>query len=105
MKSEWYIDWFDSPYYHVLYKNRDGIEAEKFIHALNQFLAPKTDAIFLDAACGKGRHSIFIESLGYTIDGFDLSENSIEAAKNHETEKLKFFVNDIRIPLKVKDLQ
>ncbi len=98
--KEWFEDWFDSPYYHILYKDRDDTEAKQFITNLLNYLSPTKNDLFLDVACGKGRHSIYIESLGYIIDGFDLSENSIDAAKNSETNRLKFHVNDIRIPLK-----
>ena len=31
---EWYENWFDSPYYHILYKNRNNEEARRFIDNL-----------------------------------------------------------------------
>jgi SAM-dependent methyltransferase len=97
----WFEDWFDSPYYHLLYKNRDIKEAKKFIIKLMQYLNPPSHSKILDAACGKGRHAIFIEELGFSIDGFDLAENSINIAKKFENRKLKFYVNDIRKPLNI----
>lgn len=97
----WFKDWFDSPYYHLLYKNRDCVEAEHFINNILNYLTPKKNAKILDVACGKGRHAIFINKQGFTVDAFDLSENSIAEAKQSETETLKFFINDIRKPLKV----
>ena len=30
-KKQWFELWFDSPLYHVLYKNRDDSEAHSFI--------------------------------------------------------------------------
>ena len=33
-KKEWFAEWFDTPYYHILYKNRDVIEAKLFIKSL-----------------------------------------------------------------------
>ncbi len=98
---EWYEEWFDSPYYHILYKNRDDKEAKEFILNLIRYLNPKPDSFFVDVACGKGRHSFFLNSLGYAVDGFDLSKNSIDTAKINESENLHFYVNDIRTPLKV----
>jgi SAM-dependent methyltransferase len=96
----WFEDWFDSPYYHILYKNRDMIEAESFISNLLSYLKPqKTDNI-LDVACGKGRHAKTINDFGFYVDAFDLSENSIKSAKQFENEQLHFYVNDIRKPLK-----
>ncbi|MBL4593027.1 MAG: class I SAM-dependent methyltransferase [Flavobacteriales bacterium] len=98
--TEWFEEWFDSPYYHILYKNRDDKEAKEFISNLIDYLKPLKDVFFLDVACGKGRHSVYINKLGFNIDGFDLSENSINIAKKQETDSLHFYTNDIRNPLK-----
>jgi len=98
--SEWFVDWFDSPYYHILYKNRDDKEAQSFISNLITLLQPNKNNLFIDVACGKGRHAMFLNSLGYNVDGFDLSENSISIAQLKENASLHFFTNDIREPLK-----
>lgn len=98
--TEWFVDWFDSPFYHILYKNRDYKEAQSFISNLITLLNPNKKSLFVDVACGKGRHAMFLNSLGYTVDGFDLSENSISDAKLKENSTLEFFKNDIRVPLK-----
>ena len=98
--GNWFEEWFDSPFYHILYKNRNDAEAEKFITNLVQFLKPQKNQLFVDVACGKGRHSLFLNTLGYSVDGFDLSTNSIKSAQQKETPTLHFFVNDIRVPLK-----
>ena len=98
--TEWFEDWFDSPFYHILYKNRDDKEAQVFISNLITLLNPNKESLFVDVACGKGRHAMFLNSLGYTVDGFDLSENSITNAQLKETSTLQFFTNDIREPLK-----
>jgi len=99
--AEWFEEWFDSPFYHVLYKNRDIKEAHTFISNLINFLKPNVNSLFLDVACGKGRHSMYLNKLGFQVDGFDLSLNSINDAKKNETDTLKFYTNDIREPLKV----
>lgn len=99
--ENWFKEWFDSNYYHLLYKNRDCVEAEHFINNILNYLSPKKNAKILDVACGKGRHAVFINKQGFVVDAFDLSENSIVEAKKSETETLKFFINDIREPLKV----
>lgn len=99
--KNWFESWFDSPYYHLLYKDRDEQEAEMFIANLINYLKPSSNAFFLDVACGKGRHAVFMNKLGFKVDAFDLSKNSIEFAKKFENEKLKFFVNEIRKPLKI----
>ena len=94
-----YNNWFNSEYYHILYEKRDNKEAKKFIQTIIKYLNIKKGKKVLDAACGKGRHSIEIEKLGYNVLGIDLSKNSIELAKKHENENLKFKIHDISIPL------
>lgn len=99
--SEWYCEWFNSPYYHILYKTRDHLEAEQFIKTLISYLSPPQESIMLDAACGKGRHAIYLASFGFHVDAFDLSSNNIKDAKKHQTPNLNFFIHDIRDPLKM----
>jgi SAM-dependent methyltransferase len=98
-KKEWYRNWFDSPYYDLLYKGRDQEEADMFIHNLVKHLSPKDHAIMLDLACGKGRYSIALNRMGYTVTGIDLSQRKIEAAKQSQNSTLTFAVNDMRMPL------
>lgn len=96
--GEWFKDWFNTKYYHILYKNRDYMEAAVFIDRLVEYLAPEPNAHFLDVACGKGRHSIYLNKKGYNVTGIDISPNSIEEAKQHETDTLHFEVADMRQP-------
>ena len=96
MAKEWFANWFDSEYYHILYKDRDYSEAEYFVSNLINKLNPDKNSTFLDLACGKGRHSIFINKMGYPVSGVDLSENSIDTAKLSENESLNFDVHDMR---------
>lgn len=93
---EWFECWFDSPYYHVLYKNRDFTEAELFIDNLIQLLEPTKSNRFLDLGCGKGRHSIYLNKKGFDVIGIDLSEKSIAYAKTSENETLHFYRHDMR---------
>ncbi|MDA9056479.1 class I SAM-dependent methyltransferase [Flavobacteriaceae bacterium] len=94
--SKWFQSWFDTSYYHILYKHRDYKEAEVFIKNIVKYLNLDKDDTILDLACGKGRHSIFLNSLGYKVTGLDLSKNSIEHAKTHESNSLHFDVHDMR---------
>ena len=95
-QSKWFQSWFDTPYYHTLYENRDYKEAEVFIKNIVKYLNLDKDDSILDLACGKGRHSIFLNSLGYNVTGLDLSVNSIETAKKKESSSLHFDVHDMR---------
>jgi SAM-dependent methyltransferase len=94
--NEWFSDWFDTSYYHILYKNRDEKEAKFFIENLCNFLAIKPNSSLLDLACGKGRHSITLNELGHKVLGVDLSQNSISVAKQQERRGLHFEVHDMR---------
>jgi SAM-dependent methyltransferase len=98
-KKEWYRNWFDSPYYDLLYKDRDQEEADMFIHNLVKHLSPPKNSLMLDLACGKGRYSIALNHMGYNVTGIDLSQTKIEAAKMHQKPGLTFAVNDMRMPL------
>ena len=94
--SEWFSDWFDTNYYHILYKNRDENEARVLIKTLCEFIAIKPNSSLLDLACGKGRHSITLNELGHKVLGVDLSQNSINIAKQYERRGLHFEVHDMR---------
>lgn len=94
--NNWFASWFNSPHYHTLYKNRDYQEAEFFLKNLTRYLQPKDQEKILDLACGAGRHSIFLNSLGYTVTGIDLSPNSIKKASQSANEFLDFAVHDMR---------
>ncbi len=109
-RGEWFENWFNSPYYHILYKDRNDCEAELFIDNLIGFLEPKKNARFLDLGCGKGRHSVYLNKMPptpkgeteYNVVGVDLSPESIAYAKQFERESengkgsLEFHVQDMR---------
>lgn len=94
--KKWYASWFDTPYYHILYKERNYREAQVFMDNLTHYLNLPEKAKVLDLACGKGRHSIYLNQLGYDVVGADLSENSIAEAKKNQNETLHFQVHDMR---------
>lgn len=94
--KEWFGEWFNSPYYHILYKHRDQEEAQLFINKLVQYFQFQPKDTIMDLACGKGRHSIYLNQLGYQVTGVDLSEQNILAARQHENSRLHFRVHDMR---------
>lgn len=92
---KWFETWFDSKYYHILYKHRDEQEAIKFLDNITQYLNI-TKGKILDVGCGKGRHAKYFNELGFNVVGIDLSLNSIAKAKLNETQDLKFYKFDMR---------
>jgi SAM-dependent methyltransferase len=100
--ENWFASWFDTPYYHILYKDRDNGEAQLFMDTIVHYLNLPEDAKILDLACGKGRHSLYLNQLGFEVTGADLSENSICEASKFSNEKLHFMVHDMRDPFEQK---
>lgn len=96
--ENWFASWFDTPYYHILYHDRDHEEAASFMKRLTSFLKLKPNDTILDLACGKGRHAITLNELGFDVTGIDLSPASILFAKDFENEKLHFEVHDMCRP-------
>ena len=97
--KNWFESWFDTKYYHILYRDRDENEAKFFMQNISKNLNINSSHKLLDLACGKGRHAMFLNSLGYDVVGVDLSKASIESAKQTENERLKFFTHDMRLPM------
>jgi len=101
-KQEWFKEWFDTKYYHILYQDRNDDEAHLFMRNLLSHLQLKHQSKILDLPCGKGRHSVFLNSLGYDVIGADLSENSINYANQFTNDTLHFEVHDMRNPFSIK---
>jgi SAM-dependent methyltransferase len=96
--KEWFAEWFNSPFYHILYKHRDDTEAQIFMRHLIEKLHVKPQHKIMDVACGKGRHAIFLNQLGLEVVGIDLSPENIQYAQQFANERLTFTVHDMRMP-------
>ena len=97
-QQPWYKEWFNSPFYHKLYFERDEQEAQSFIHKLITHLSPAHESRMLDVGCGRGRHSRILAALGFDVTGIDLAPDSIAVAKTMENSHLHFYVHDMRLP-------
>ena len=84
------MDWFDSDYYHTLYKHRDYSEARNFIDNIVEYLDLKKGSKILDLACGIGRHSIYLDKIGFKVVGTDKSPNNIKKAKASKNQSVNF---------------
>ncbi|RZK50274.1 MAG: class I SAM-dependent methyltransferase [Pedobacter sp.] len=96
MQRKWFQLWFNSPFYHILYNQRNDAEAEYLIDNLSAYLAPTAASKILDIACGRGRHAVYLNKKGYDVTGIDLSEQNIRFAKQFESKNLHFYVHDMR---------
>ncbi len=98
MNKDWFVNWFNTSYYHTLYKHRDQAEACRFIDKLCAYLEIEQAAKILDLACGKGRHSIHLAKKGFHTTGVDLAKESILKAKTTPVSNVEFDVHDMRLP-------
>ncbi len=94
----WFVEWFNSPYYYLLYDNRNDNEALSFIKTIIDHLKPAPECQMLDVACGRGRHSKALADMGFNVSGIDMSIEAITEAKKAEDEHLQFFQHDMRLP-------
>lgn len=100
-QKQWFELWFDSPLYHILYKNRNQEEASLFIDKLVEHLKIKNGNI-LDLACGKGRHAYHLAQKGLDVVGVDLSPESIQYANTmYQLTNLEFYIQDMRLPFRI----
>lgn len=95
-KKEWFEQWFDSPYHHLLYQNRDDVEAKAFVEKLLTYLRVPNGSRILDIACGDGRHAQYLQQGNNDVTGIDLSARRIAVAKELENENLHFYIQDMR---------
>jgi SAM-dependent methyltransferase len=97
-RQPWYKEWFSSPFYIKLYSYNNSEETQTFIHKLIQQLQPAHGSRILDIGCGKGFRSKNLASLGFDVTGIDGTLNNIEQAHQLTSDKLRFFLHDIRLP-------
>jgi SAM-dependent methyltransferase len=96
LPKPWYVEWFNTPYYHILYRNHDNLEAQQFILGLMQFLPISEKTRVLEVACGKGMNARFLNKQNISVTGIDMAENSIKSAQTLQNETLRFVVHDMR---------
>lgn len=94
MSKEWFKDWFSSKEYLEVYKHRNSEDAERLLELILNNISIEPDAKILDAACGAGRHSIYLAEKGFNVTGFDLSSTLLKIA-NENSKHLKLDVNFI----------
>jgi SAM-dependent methyltransferase len=95
-RDDWFINWFNSKYYHILYKSRNKNEASDFIKNIISNLPLKSNKSVLDLGCGNGRHSISLGNYFKLVHGIDISSLNILLANENKKENLKFFISDMR---------
>lgn len=100
-ETEWFRSWFDSPYYPILYQNRNATDAEQMVAGLIPIIEPYLQGFpkpykALDVACGRGRYARLLHRYGFEVEAIDLSPCAIKTAQEYATEGLTFSVGDMR---------
>jgi SAM-dependent methyltransferase len=98
VSANWFQVWFNSPYYHKLYFQRDENRTDLFIKKIIDRLKPPADSLLVDLACARGIHAKKMADMGYDVTGIDLAPESIAVAKEMENDKLHFYQHDLRLP-------
>lgn len=93
--SEGYKAWADT------YDSMPNLLLEVEEPIVKTILKKITPGTALDAACGTGRYSELLNSLGYKVTGMDLSPAMLSQARKTRNKKINFIEGDLTaIPLK-----
>ncbi len=98
----WYEQWFSRDEYDVLYSNRDDDEAVSLVTLIESAVHADPGSLILDVGCGRGRHALEFARRGYQVTGLDLSERSLEVARERAAEEnlnVEFIRGDMRNPV------
>lgn len=97
--QNWFKDWFNSSDYLKVYNHRDSLDAQKLSDLILSSIHLPNNAKILDAACGSGRHAIYLSSKGFNVIGFDLSRTLLKKAKEEAS------INNIKLNLILADIR
>ncbi len=98
----WYEQWFSRDEYEIVYSERNEEEAISLVDLIERTVKPTEGSDILDVGCGQGRHAIEFAKRGYNVTGLDLSERSLEIAREKAAEKnldITFIAGDMRNPV------
>ncbi len=101
-RPRWYEAWFDRDEYAIVYRHRNDEEARKLIDLLERITGVGSGDSIVDIGCGRGRHAIRLARHGYRVTGLDLSERSIDEARERAASdglEVEFVVGDMRTAL------
>ncbi|MFZ1687827.1 MAG: methyltransferase domain-containing protein [Flavobacteriales bacterium] len=97
MEKAWFKEWFGTPYYALLYGNRDEQEAKAQVDGALALTGLKPGDHVLDMACGRGRHVRWFTERGMRVTGFDVNADAITAARR-AAPGADLHVHDMRAP-------
>ncbi len=98
----WYEQWFSRDEYEIVYSDRNEEEAVSLVDLIERTVKPTAGSEILDVGCGRGRHAIEFAKRGHKVTGLDLSERSLEIAREKAAEEnlsITFIAGDMRNPV------
>ena len=99
IKSEefpWFEEWFNTPFYHDLYRHRDDQEAYRWIEKIMEIIPLQKGLPLLDICCGNGRHALHFEKKGWKACGIDISPKNIAFAQSQSSHPDHWRVEDAK---------
>lgn len=73
--------------YHLIFENWDFSMQQQGIALSNLLPAPNEAGVILDCACGIGTQAIALATIGYAVEGRDLSPSAVERAQQEVTRR------------------
>lgn len=69
-----------SRYYDLLYRDKDYAGEARYVADLIRKHSPRAESV-MEIGCGTGAHAVELATLGFSVDGVDLSEGMLEMAE------------------------
>ncbi len=84
--------------YHLIFENWDSSMHQQGVILSNLLPAPNEAGVILDCACGIGTQAIALATMGYVVEGRDLSPSAVERAQQEATRRklsINFQIDDM----------
>ena len=95
-EEQWFVNWFNTPFYHDLYRHRNDHEAIEWMQKIADIIPLQKQWPILDVCCGNGRHGLYLEKLGFIVHGIDIGAENIAKARQNSQFPDRWVVGDAR---------
>jgi SAM-dependent methyltransferase len=92
-------DWQQSVYHTDLHLSaHNPAAADRFLDRLIRHLHPAPASRILEVACGNGSFSTKLAEMGFVVTGVDAVAENIALTTQTDSDRLQFYVHDVRLP-------